>query len=111
MRLSTLTFVRSEDRFCRHCERVTRWTDRAGYARCTYCDREAPPDPTPADRPARASAIRRTRDTLQRYPLLLVLLLLLVSSFALASWLDARADATPVSSAQPTDAVEILETG
>jgi hypothetical protein len=42
---------------------------------------------------------------------LLVLLLLLVSSFALASWLDARADATPVSSAQPTDAVEILETG
>lgn len=111
MQLSTLTFVQSEDRFCRHCERVTRWTDRAGYTRCTYCGREASSDPTPSDRPARPSAIRRTRDTLRRYPLLLVLLMLLASSFALASWLDARADAAPVSSAQPTDAVETVETG
>jgi hypothetical protein len=111
MQLSTLTLVQSEDRFCRHCERVTRWTDRAGYARCTYCGREAPPDSTPADRPARLSTIRRTRDTLQRYPLLLVLLVLLASSFALASWLDARADAAPVSSAQPTAPVETVETG
>jgi len=55
--------------------------------------------------------MRRTRDTLRRYPLLLVLLVLLVSSFALASWLDARADAAPVSSAQPTDTVEPVEAG
>lgn len=111
MQLSTLTFVQSDDRFCTHCERVTRWTHRAGYARCTYCGREAPPDVRAPERPARPAMMRRTRDTLRRYPLLLVLLVLLVSSFALASWLDARADAAPVSSAQPTDTVEPVEAG
>jgi hypothetical protein len=118
MRLANLTVVHSDDRHCTHCERVTRWDTRAGYAHCSYCGREGPsesarsPDRASQRAPLRTvrSASRHVHRTLRTYPLLLVLLVMLAASFTLAAWLDAQAPET-ATSAQAETRTEVVETG